>query len=441
MSYSLVLLFNLLDDTDGDGLLHISDGVSTKRGIFLEDFDAKRLGGDKGNQGSITVLDELGVFFLRLTSSSVDLVVDGFELASNVSSVAIQNGGVTSLDLTGVIHDDNLGVEGGSFFGGVVLGIGSDITSSDILDGDTLNVETDVVTGDGFLELFVMHFDGLAFSDDLVGGELDGHTGLDDTSFDSTDGDGTDTTDLVDVLEGKSEGLVDGSFGGFKSIESFDEDGSLVPGAVGGSFQHIVTIETRDGDEGDGFGLVTDLLQVVRQFLLDFSVSFFREVDGLFVHLVEADDHLLDTQSEGQESVFSGLTILGDTSFEFTLGGSNHKNSNISLGGTSNHILDEISVTGGIDDGEVIFSSFELPEGNIDGDTSFSFSFKLVQNPSVLERTLTSFSGFLFELFDDSLIDTTALVDQVTGSGRFTRIDVTDNDQVNVNLITSSHFE
>lgn len=382
----------------------------------------------------------LGFFFLRLTSSSVDLIVDSFELTSNVSSVAIQNGGVTSLDLTGVIHDDNLRVERSSFFSGVVLGIGSDITSSDILDGDTLNVETDVVTRDGFGELFVMHFDGLAFSDDLVGGELNGHTGLDDTSFNSTDGDCTDTTDLVDVLEGKSEGFVDGSLGSFEGIESFNEDGSLVPGGVGGSFQHVVTIETRNGDEGDGVGLVTNLLQVVGQFLLDFVVSFFREVDGLFVHLVEADDHLLDTQSERQKSVFSGLTILGDTSFEFTLGGSNHKNSNISLGGTSNHILDEISVTGSINNGEVVFSGFELPEGNIDGNTSFSFSFKLVQNPSVLERTLTLFSGFLFELFDDSLIDTTALVDQVTGSGRFTRIDVTDNDQVNVNLITSSHF-
>jgi len=162
--------------------------------------------------------------------------VDGFELASNMSSVAIQDGGITVLDLTGVVHDDNLRVERSNFFSGVVLGIGSDITSSDILDGDTLNVETNVVTGDGFGELFVMHFDGFAFSDDLGGSELDGHTGFNDTSFNSTDGDSTDTTDLVDVLEGKSEGLVRRSLGGFEGIQSFNEDGSLVPGGVGGSF-------------------------------------------------------------------------------------------------------------------------------------------------------------------------------------------------------------
>lgn len=260
---SLFLSFGFLDDTDSNGLLHVSNGISTKRGIFLEDFNAHGLGGNEGNQSGVTVLDELGVFFLRLTSSSVDLIVDSFELTSNMSSVAIQDGGISVLDLTGVIHNDNLRVEVSNFFGWVVLGIGSDITSSDILNGDTLDVETDVVTGESFSELFMMHFDGLTFGNNLSGSELDGHTGLDNTSFDSTDGDCSDTTNLVDVLEGKSEGLVRRSLGSFKSVQSFNEDGSLVPGGVGGSFQHVVTIETRNGDEGDSVGFVTNLLQVV----------------------------------------------------------------------------------------------------------------------------------------------------------------------------------
>lgn len=225
--------------------------------------------------------------------------MDGFELASNMSSVAIQDGGISVLDLTGVVHNDDLRVERADFFSGIVLSIGSDVSSSDIFDGDTLNIETNVVTRNGFSERFVMHFDGFAFSLDLGGGELNHHTGSNHTSFDSADGDSSDTTNLVDVLKGKSEGFFGGSFGGFKSIQSFNEDGSLVPGGVGGSFQHIVTIETRNGDEGDGVGFVTNLLQVVAQFLLDFVVSFFGEVDGLFVHLVKADNHLFNSQSEG----------------------------------------------------------------------------------------------------------------------------------------------
>jgi len=421
-------------------LFHVSNGVSTKRGIFLEDFTAEGLGGDEGDESGISVLDELGVLFLRFTSSSVDLVVNGFELASNMGSVAIEHGGISVLDLTGVVHDDDLRVERSNFFSWVVLGIRSDVSSADILDGDTLDVETNVVTWDGLGEGFVMHFDGLAFSLDLGGSELNEHTGLNDTSFDSADGYCSDTTDLVDVLEGKSEGLLSRSLGGFKSIKGLYEDGSLVPRGVGGLLEHVVSIETRDRDEGDGISLVTDLLEVINKFLLDFVVSFFREVNGLLVHLVEADDHLLNTEGESEKSVLSGLTVLGDTGLELTLRGSNHENSDISLGGTSNHVLDEISVSGSINNGEVILSGFEFPEGDIDGDTSFSLSLKLVENPSVLERSLTGFSRLLLELLNGSFVDTTALVDQVSGSSGLAGIDVSNNDQVNMYFISSCHF-
>jgi len=46
---------------------------------------------------------------------------------------------------------------------------------------------------------------------------------------------------------------------------------------------------------------------------------------------------------------------------------------------------------------------------------------------TVLEGTLSEFSGFLLEFFDGTLVDTTALVDQVTGGGRFSGVDVTND--------------
>lgn len=36
---------NLLDDTDSDGLSHVTDGESTKRRVVGEGLNAKRLGG------------------------------------------------------------------------------------------------------------------------------------------------------------------------------------------------------------------------------------------------------------------------------------------------------------------------------------------------------------------------------------------------------------
>lgn len=187
-------------------------------------------------------------------------------------------------------------------------------------------------------------------------------------------------------------------------------------------------------DEWDLFWLVSDLLEVFGDFLLDFFISVLGPVDGLVVHLVGADDHLLDTEGESKESVLSGLTILGDTGFELTLWRGNHEDSAIGLGGSGNHVLNEISVSWGIDNGEVVLGGFEFPEGDIDGDTSFSLSLQLVQDPSVLEGTLTEFVGFLLELFDGSLIDTTAFVDQVTSGSGLSGVDVTNDDQVNVDF-------
>jgi hypothetical protein len=68
------------------------------------------------------------------------------------------------------------------------------------------------------------------------------------------------------------------------------------------------------------------------------------------VHLVDGDDELTDTKSEGKESMLSGLSILGDTSFKFTSAASNDENSTVSLRGSRNHVFDEVTVTRGIND-------------------------------------------------------------------------------------------
>lgn len=126
-------LLDALDDTDSDGLSHVTDGESTKRRILVVRLNAHRLRRDELNDGGITRLDELGAGFHCLTRSSIDLLDELGELAGNVGGVAIKDGSVTSADLTGVVEDDDLGVEGGGFLGGVVLGVGADVTTSDIL--------------------------------------------------------------------------------------------------------------------------------------------------------------------------------------------------------------------------------------------------------------------------------------------------------------------
>jgi len=133
--------------------------------------------------------------------------------------------------------------------------------------------------------------------------------------------------------------------------------------------------------------------------------------------------------------VLTSLTILGDTSLELTSTGSNDENGAISLGGTSDHVLDEITMSWGVNDGDIVLRGFELPESDIDGDTTFTLSLEFVQDPCVLEGTFAQLGGFLLELLNGTLVNTTALVDQMTGSGGLAGIDVADNDDVDMELV------
>jgi hypothetical protein len=87
------------------------------------------------------------------------------------------------------------------------------------------------------------------------------------------------------------------------------------------------------------------------------------------------------------------------------------------LGCSGDHVLDEVTMAGGVDDGDVVLGSLELPESNVDGDSTLALSLELVENPRVLEGSLSHIVGLLLELLDGSLVNTSALVDQVTGGG------------------------
>ena len=285
-------------------------------------------------------LDELGLIFNRFTSTTINLLQDLRELAGNVGSVAIKNWGVTSTDLTRVVKNDDLGVEGLSSLRGVVLGVTGDVTTTNLLDGDVLDVEADIVTGDTLDKLFVVHFNGLDFSGNTSGGEGHNHTGLDDTGLDTTDGNRANTANLVHILEGKAERLVGRTGRGLDSIDGLEEGlagglglglllPALIPGAVGGVVDHVVAVEARDGNEGDSLGVVSDLLDEVGCLLDDLLETGLGPLGG--VHLVDSDDELLDTEGVSEQGVLTGLAILGDTSLELTSTSGNDENGAISL--------------------------------------------------------------------------------------------------------------
>ena len=268
-------------NTYSDGLTHVTDGETTKRRIVGEGLNAHRLGWNHLDDGSITRLDELGVGLGGLTGTTINLLEELGELAGNMGSVAIKDWGISSTNLTRMVEDDDLSIEGLSTFGGVSLGVTADVSTANFLYGNVLDVESDIVTGNTLNELFVVHLNGLDFSGDTSWGEGDDHAGLDNTGLDTADWHRANTTDLVDILKGKTERLISRTGWRVNGIDGLEEGlagglglglllPSLVPGAVGGNVDHVITVEARDWHERNMLGVVSDLLDEVGGLLDDF---------------------------------------------------------------------------------------------------------------------------------------------------------------------------
>ena len=61
--------------------------------------------------------------------------------------------------------------------------------------------------------------------------------------------------------------------------------------------------------------------------------------------------------------MLAGLAVLGDASLETTNVGGDDEDGDISLGGTGDHVLDEITVAWGVDDGEVVLRGSRTSRG------------------------------------------------------------------------------
>ena len=96
--------------------------------------------------------------------------------------------------------------------------------------------------------------------------------------------------------------------------------------------------------------------------------------------------------------MLTGLPVLGDAGFKFTNTSSNNQDSTVSLGCACNHVFEEVSVSWGINDGNIVLAGLKFPQGDINGDTTLTFSFKLSKTQAYLKEpfpiSAASFSNF-----------------------------------------------
>ena len=102
--------------------------------------------------------------------------------------------------LSWVVEHDDLGSEVCNTSGRLVLGVGRDEATLDVLHRHVLDVEADVVAGTGLSQGLVVHLNGLDLSGEVDGGEGDDHAGLDHSGLNTTDGHCANATNFVDIL-------------------------------------------------------------------------------------------------------------------------------------------------------------------------------------------------------------------------------------------------
>lgn len=157
----LLFLLNRLDNSNSDSLLHISDGKSSKRRVLGKGLDNHRLGWDEVNHGRVSSLDRGRLLLHGFSCSLIDELENLLELASNVAGMAVKDRRVSVADLTWMLHNDDLSVERDTSLGRILLAIRGNASSLDFLDGKSFDVETNIISRIGSLELSVMLLNGL----------------------------------------------------------------------------------------------------------------------------------------------------------------------------------------------------------------------------------------------------------------------------------------
>ena len=276
----------------------------------------------------------------------------------------------------------------------------------------------------------MVHLDGLDLSLNVGRLEHDLHVGLEDSGLDTADGNGSDSGDGVDILDGQPEGLLGVLLGDLEVVEGLDEGGSLVPGHLGGLGLDVVSVVGGHGDEGDLVGLDSDHLHQLDHGLFGLVVLGLVVFDG--VHLVDGDDDLLDTEGGGEEDVLLGLS-LG------SLDSGAGDDGCVGLGGSGDHVLDEVTVSGGVDDGEVVLVGVELLVGDIDGNSPLPLLFESVHDPSEVEGSLSFLLSLFLVFLDDVGVDRAGLQEDPSGEGGLSVVDVADDDQIHVLFLCHFH--
>ena len=297
--------------------------------------------------------------------------------------------------------------------------LGKDLSTLDLVMGDTTEKSADVVAAEGGIKGLTEHF---KTGDNGVLGWTDTNdfsrvVEFDGATLDTAGDDGTTTRDGHDVFDREKEWLVHVALWirdiGVESVEKVDD-------ALG---VWIVGIGDLASEKG---GATNDWDFVPREFVfaekltdihLDELDEFFVVVD--LVALVKEDDDLRNTDLTGEKDVLTGLR-------HNTFRSGDDKDRGVHLSGAGDHVLDVVGVPRAVDVSVVTLFGLVLDVSGVDGDT-----------------TLPLFWGSIDIGISHILnlrIDEVENVGDGRGKGGFAVVDVTDGTNVKMDAVAVEFF-
>jgi len=471
----------------GDWEVDILDLAKHDSGVTVEEGNAGKtltVGELVDNHRLLWAEDDLSLVVGLELNTTVGLLTTGVltkapadldETTGGTATTDVTDWGVSTLDGAGDVENGDLGGEVLGGLDGVILLVDHDVTDTrHVVLVEGLDVHANVVARlTSLLETLVVHLDG----EDLarasgglgVGWEEDNLlTRKDVTLLDAASEHITDTLDLVDTGDRETHLLLWVTSGRLDElVESLEEGGhdhglllvdldllALPPLHVVGHGEEVVTVPSGNRDDWnlllDEASWPADDLEGTLHLVLDLLEALLV-VGGVVtdggIHLVDSDHDLLDSEELDEAGVLAGLALdltglvvtLLDGGGEVTVSW-DHEDTDISLGGAGNHVLDEITVTWGVNDGVVVVVGEELLGGTLDGHTTLTLVLLGVHVESESERALAETLGLFLELGHGTLLDTSELEEKTTGGGRLTRVDVTTDHKGKMLFITRHDF-
>ena len=465
---------NLGDLAEHDRGVAVEEGDAGEAVARLEVVNHERVLGLEDGFRDFVGLERHGGLELLATGFLAHLEDELGHLARGAAAAHERDGGVAGLELAGDVEHLDLGVEVLACLEGGVLLVDHYITGAGHVDlVETLDVHANVVTRVSLVDALVVHLDGeyltsAGVGDGVRGDEHDIFTGADRTLFNAAREDITDTLDLVHTRDGQAHVGVGLALGLADHVVEHVEEGVDVvlvtlevvvddvdtgpPAHVRGLLNEVVSLPAGDGEDGDAlFDVVllpANLDEHVLHLVADFFVAGLLVASGVAIHLVDADDELLDTEKVDETRMLAGLALdltgfvvtFLDRGGEVAVGG-HHEKRDVGLRGAGDHVFDEVSVARGVDDGVVPVVGEELLGGAGDGHTTLALFLLAVHVEREREGRLAERISFGAELFDLALGDASELENKAPGGGRLTRVDVTADHDGKVFLAVGSHID